>query len=151
MGLLDRLFGAAKAIGGEAPGTDNEPSTRQLEEQVMRDGRPFDVKLREVIAAYPGAVIETGIPADALELRAGKEIYARGGNRCEPKDISYRILVNGKELFIRLWKDYAVYDHCANRQIKMYCDLNGILMLDFFDYLPNALTYMQERIASALA
>ena len=45
---------------------------------------------------------------------------------------------------------YEYYDHTANRQIKKFCDQNGVKMLDFFNYLPNDYDYMEQRIRNTI-
>ena len=117
----------------------------------MRDARPFEEKFREVLSSHSDVMVEQGIPVEVLEAQAGRAIYAKGGNRRLPVSFTYRLTRNGKPLYIRLWKRYEEYDYAANRQVRAYCDMNGIKVLDFFEYMPNAITYMQERIDSALA
>lgn len=43
-----------------------------------------------------------------------------------------------------------MYTRRANREIKDFCDANGVGMLDFFDYLPNEESYMEQRIRENL-
>ncbi|MBQ9609729.1 MAG: hypothetical protein IJV15_09845 [Lachnospiraceae bacterium] len=112
--------------------------------------KSFNDKLNDIISGL-GYSIETNISPSVIENYAGKEIYARRRNYAAPDNISYGIVSNGSTvLYIRLWKDYKKYDHIANRQIKVYCDMNGIKMLDFFDYLPNETGYMTDRIKKEL-
>ena len=129
---------------------ENTPTTAQLNRQYESDARPFDEKLKEVLAELGDVRVEEFIPVDEIEMQAGRKIYTRGGGRCEPDAISYKLSCNGNVVYLRLWKYYAYYNHSANREIKEYCDKSGIKMLDFFDYLPNGVNYMRERIASAL-
>ena len=53
--------------------------------------------------------------------------------------------------FVNLWDTYESYKHTANRELKNYCDSNGIKMVDFFEYLPNEYGYMEERIRREFA
>ncbi len=129
---------------------EGTPTTKQLNEQYERDARPFDEKLKEILAERGDVRIEEFVPVDEIEMQAGKQIYARGGNRCAPEAFNYKLSGNGKVVYIRVWRYYAVYDHAANRQVRAYCDMNGIKVLDFFEYLPNGVNYMRERILAAL-
>ncbi len=126
------------------------PSTSQLEQQYRNDSRSFDEKFNEIMRAYPDVSVDREIPAEAFEQQAGCMVFARGGNRCLPDPISYRLRRGGREYYIRLWKRYEKYDHAANRQIRAFCDSKGIPMLDFFEYLPNGFEYMRGRIAGML-
>ena len=129
---------------------ENEPTTQQLYAQAESDARPFDEKLKEVLAGLGNVSVQEFVPVDEVETPAGKQIYTRGGNRCAPEAFSYKLMLNGKFVYIRLWKYYSSYNHSANREIKEYCDKSGIKVLDFFEYLPNGVNYMRERIGSAL-
>lgn len=115
------------------------------------DKRPFDAKLRE-ITAKTGLDIETrSVSPDELEKQFGQSIYTRSGCYALPDKISYKLVANsGQVLYIRLWSSYAKYNHAANRQIKEFCDSNGVKMLDFFEYMPNEFDYMEQRIQNTL-
>ncbi|MCR4584999.1 MAG: hypothetical protein K5686_04680 [Lachnospiraceae bacterium] len=167
MGLLSNLAklavtaGKLAAAAGEkmeaAEGKGNgyvrpepAPSTAQLKRQAESDGRTFDEKLKEILAGRADVRIEEHVPVDDVEMHAGKQIYTRKGNYCLPDAFSYKLSCGGKVLYIRLWDTYAYYNHAANRQVKEYCDSQGIGVLDFFNYLPNGVNYMRERILAAL-
>ena len=149
---------ANKAVQAKAEaiyGTPSQNSGQTVQTPVQtapaKPKIPFKDKLTEIVSGL-GYSIETNISPAVIESFAGREIYTRGGNYAAPDHISYGIVSNGATvLYIRLWRDYSVYDHAANRQIKVYCDRNGIKMLDFFDYLPNETDYMTDRIKKTLA
>ena len=163
MGLFDSIAKLAKSVsdivsdttGPSTPDVQQnaqqyQEETRRLERQATQDSRPFDVKLHDVTSAIPGCQVDFNISPDFLEAQAGRQIYKRGGNRCLPQDFNYVLSYNGKSVYIRLWKRYPEYDHVANRAIRAHCDLNGIKVLDFFDYLPNGVNYIRQRVVEAL-
>ncbi len=164
MGLFDSIAKLAKSVTDIVSDTTQQPvqqpapgmqqsyqeETRRLERQATQDARPFDVKLHDVTSALPGCQVDLNIAPDYLEAQAGRQIYARGGNRCLPQDFNYILTYNGKSVIIRLWKKYTEYDHAANRAIRTYCEMNGIRILDFFDYLPNGVNYIRQRVVEAL-
>ncbi|MBQ8923565.1 MAG: hypothetical protein IJ053_02105 [Lachnospiraceae bacterium] len=140
----EAIYGTPSQNAGQAAQTPVQ--TKPAEPKIS-----FKDKLTNIISGL-GYDIESNISPAVIESFAGREIYTRGGNYAAPDNISYGIVSNGATiLYIRLWKDYSVYDHAANRQIKTYCDRNGIKMLDFFDYLPNEIGYMTDRIKQTLA
>ena len=159
MSLLGSLAKMAVAAGKMLSEADNKvedyvrpegtPTISQLKQQYEKDARSFDVKLKEVLAERSDIMIEEFVPVDEIELQAGKQIYKRG-NCATPDAFTYKLSANGKSVYIRVWKKYLTYDHVANRQVKTYCDMNGIKVLDFFEYLPNGVNYMRERILEAL-
>ncbi len=159
MSLLGSLAKMAVAAGKMLSEADNKvedyarpagtPTTTQLQQQYEKDARPFDVKLKEVLAERSDVRVEEFVPVDEIEVVAGKQIYKRG-NCATPDAFTYKLSANGKAVYIRVWKKYLTYDHVANRQVKTYCDMNGIKVLDFFEYLPNGVNYMRERILEAL-
>lgn len=51
---------------------------------------------------------------------------------------------------IRLWEDYAVYDHRANRQIKEFCDAKGVKMLDFLSYKDHIMEILTSLYSEAV-
>ena len=160
MSLLGSLAKMAITAGKMLSEADNKvsdvakpesaPSTKQLNEQYESDTRAFDDKLKEILAEIAGVQVSEFVPVDEIEMQAGKNIYTRGGGRCAPEAFSYKLSAGGRTVYIRLWKYYGVYNHSANREVKEYCDKNGIKVLDFFEYLPNGTGYMRERITSAL-
>jgi len=130
---------------------DNNVSVASTASRGKIDRRSFDEKLKE-IATQMGVIISTaGVHPDELEREFGQSIYARGGVYAPPDIIPYKLETGeGKILYIRIWKDYTRYDRTANRQIKKFCDQNGVKMLDFFNYLPNDYDYMEQRIGNAI-
>lgn len=113
--------------------------------------KSFEEKLQDILQNAGNYELRKSIPLDELEQEFGREIYARGSCYCKPENITYGIYQGGNRvLMIRLWWDYAVYSRVANRQIKQYCDANGVRMLDFFEYLPNEEDYMERRIREQL-
>lgn len=115
------------------------------------DDRPFAQKLPDVLKKIGEFEIQTNISPASIEAEAGFEIYKRGGCYCLPKDISYAVYKNGQRvLFINVYDTYKEYTHMANRTIKDYCDKNSTPMMDFFEYMPNELDYMEERIRKAI-
>lgn len=115
------------------------------------DNRSFQQKLQAVLRNIGEFEVRSNISPDELEQEAGMSIYTRGGCYARPDALSYVLYQNGQRvLVINLWWDYASYKHVANREIRRYCDNNGIKVLDFFDYLPNEADYMEERIRTQL-
>ncbi len=115
------------------------------------DNRSFDEKLIAILENAGNYEVRRNISPDELEAEVGTQIYTRSNNYCKPAKLTYGIYKDGQRvLFINLWDYYPEYKHEANRQIKRYCDKNGIKMLDFFDYMPNAADYMEERIRAKL-
>lgn len=115
------------------------------------DDRPFAEKLPEVLKKIGDFEVQKNISPDVIEQEAGFELYPRGGCYRLPKDISYAIYKDGQRvLFINVYDSYQVYTHMANRKIKDYCDQNGTPMMDFFEYMPNELGYMEDRIRKAI-
>ncbi len=116
------------------------------------DDRSFDEKLQSVLGNISMFDIRTNVSVDELEQEAGTQIYTRGGCYAKPDAMSYVLYQGGaRALIINLWSDYKYYNHYANREIAQYCKNNGIKMLNFFEYLPNEVSYMEERIRKALA
>lgn len=115
------------------------------------DDRPFAQKLPDVLNKIGEFEIQENISPASIEAEAGFEIYKRGGCYRLPKDISYAVYKNGQRvLFINVYDTYKEYTHMANRTIKDYCDKNSTPMMDFFEYMPNELDYMEERIRKAI-
>lgn len=115
------------------------------------DDRPFAQKLPDVLKKIGDFQIQENISPDVIEQEAGFQLYKRGGCYRLPKDISYAIYKDGQRvLFINVYDSYQIYTHMANRKIKDYCDQNGTPMMDFFEYMPNELGYMEERIRKAI-
>lgn len=115
------------------------------------DDRLFSQKLPDVLAKIGNFEIRENISPDEIEARAGRELYKRGGCYRIPKDISYGIYRDGEcVLYINTWWSYTTYKQVGNRALKEYCDRSSTPMLDFFEYLPNEVSYMEERIRKAL-
>lgn len=158
MGLFDSIVKLAKSVTDSVADATSEVTsntqsyqeeTRRLDIQAEADGRPFDEKFKEIVASMPGCSVEYEVSPDFLELQAGRQIYARGGNRCPADNFTYVLSYNGKQVYIRLWEEYSVYDHAANRAVGAYCMQMGMKVLDFFDYMPNGVNYMRDRIMQA--
>ena len=127
--------------------SDNEQPTRKLE-----DNRNFDMKFTQIMNGLEGYEVQRGFSPDALEADAGRQIYSRGGCFAKPDMFTYVISKDGERKgFVNLWDTYESYKHTANRELKNYCDSNGIKMVDFFEYLPNEYGYMEERIRREFA
>jgi hypothetical protein len=113
--------------------------------------KSFGEKLQTVLQNAGNYEVRRNIAPEELEQEFGQEIYTRGGGRLEPEKITYGIYQGDKRiLLIRYWETYEIYTHKANRQIKDYCDANGVKILDFFEYLPNQEDYMEQRIRNEL-
>lgn len=139
-------FGEAERQTSSSPSQNRAVSARKEE-----DDREFSIKLPEVIQKIGEYEIRRNISPDELEQEAGRQIYTRGGVYCKPENISYGIYKDGQRLLlINSWWGYEVYKHKANRQIREYCDTHNIKVLDFFEYLPNRMNYMEERIREQL-
>lgn len=111
----------------------------------------FEEKLQAILENAGNYEVRKNISPDELEMECGQQIYIRGGCYSAPELITYGIYRDGyRVLYVRLWDTYREYNHAANRQIKQFCDGNGIKMLDFFDYLPNEENYMDQRIREQL-
>lgn len=114
--------------------------------------KSFDEKLMPILERAGQYEVRRDISPDELEREFGQEIYVRGGCYSEPDHITYGIYQGGSRiLLIRHWVFYSDYARAANRQIRSFCDANGIKVLDFFDYLPNEEDYMEKRITEQLA
>lgn len=116
-----------------------------------RQEESFEEKLRRILQNAGGYELRMGILPNELEQEFGQEIYTRGGCYCEPENITFGIYQgDNRLLLIRLWCSYQEYNRKANRQIKGFCDANGVKLLDFFEYLPNEEDYMDHRIREQL-
>ena len=135
---------------------DNYPysydnSTEYDEEENYDDSGSFDEKLSGILVEIGSVNVERYIEPDVFEQQYGQTVYTRGGCYALPDRISYKLTgEGGKVLYIRLWDDYNRYNHIANRQIKTFCNNNGIKMIDFFNYMPNRYSYMKKRIQDNL-
>lgn len=113
----------------------------------------FEVKLKEILENAGGYELKNNVPLEEIEQQYGQNAYTHGRNRCycEPEAISYGIYQNGVcKLYIRLWKEYSIYSRVANREVWEFCHQWDIPMLDFFEYMPNEVSYMKNRIAKYL-
>ncbi len=160
MGFLDKLLKGAKIVGEIASEVSNGQKSAETPEQTpayapaqtpaYAPEKSFEEKLQAILQNAGNYELRSSISPDDLEQELGQKIYSRSGCK-SPENITYGVYENGNRvLFIRLWDEYALYDHKANRQIKVYCDANGIKMLDFFEYLPNEESYMDQRIRANL-
>lgn len=137
------------------PIKESNTSTSQNKAVFLEDDEDeygeFNSKLIKVLQKIGDYEICRNISPDELEQQAGQQIYTRGGVYCKPENIDYGIYKDGQRiLLINCWRNYGKYKRAANRQIKRYCDTHGIKMLDFFGYLPNRNSYMEERIREQL-
>ncbi len=139
MGLFDKLLNkSVKSAISSQNKVFREPKKR------------FEEKLQIILQNAGNYELRKIVSPDELEQEFGQQIYSRNGC-CRPESITYGIYQDGNRiLLIRLWKDYSFYNRKANRQIKQYCDANGVRMLDFFEYLPNEEDYMEQRIREQL-
>lgn len=141
MGLLNKL------LNREEGALFNRISDSKAE----RVEQGFEEKLQVILQNAGNYELKKDILPDTLEQEFGREIYTRGGNRCQPDKFTYGIYKGSERiLYIRLWDFYSDYARAANRQIKSFCDANRIKMLDFFDYMPNEENYMEQRIREQL-
>ena len=132
-----------------APTTSTVSVSNTTEEY---DDRPFAQKLPDVLKKIGDFQVQKNISPDVIEQEAGFELYKRGGCYRLPQNITYAVYKDGQRvLFINVYDDYDVYKHMANRQIKDYCDQSGTPMLDFFEYMPNELAYMEDRIRKVIS
>ena len=152
MGFLDKLIKGAQIIGEIA----SEVSDAQQSSAGSTPAAPyvpeksFEEKVQAALQKAGSYELRSNISPDDLEQEFGQEIYTRRGCK-RPENITYGIYQAGNRvLLIRLWTNYGDYNHMANRQIKEFCDANGVKMLDFFDYLPNEENYMDQRIRANL-
>lgn len=171
MGLFDSLLKSGlKAVGNAVADVVSDAVTEALKgdskngektqravqsatQSVASDNRSFDQKLQAVLTNIDTFEVRKNVSVDELEQEAGSKIYTRGGCYAKPDNFSYVLYKGGQRvLIVNLWWNYHNdYKHYANREIKKYCDSNGIKVLDFFDYLPNEVGYMEERIRKCLA
>ncbi len=113
----------------------------------------FGAKLKEILEAEGDYEIKNNISIEALEQSFGPDAYTRRDSRCyaKPNMITYGIYQDGVcKLYIRLWQTYGEYNRVANREVREFCDMRSVPMLDFFDYLPNEVSYVKGRIAQYL-
>jgi len=168
MGFLDKLLkNGLKVIGDvvsdavadtlkesfnvEKKEAESENLIKNSAKKVVEE-KSFEQKLNEVLTNIGTYEIHKNIAPDELEKEAGKEIYTRGGCYALPEAFSYAVYRGGARVaYINNWETYAAYKHYANREIKSYCESNGIKVIDFFDYLPNEIGYMEDRLRGLLA
>lgn len=144
-------LGLNKESDGRADTQGSEKQWNRAASQSIED-RSFDEKLKSVLGSLGVFEIRTNVPVEELEQEAGTQLYTRGGCYAKPDAMSYVLYEGGERaLVINLWWEYKYYNHYANREIAQYCKNSGIKVLDFFDYLPNEIDYMEERIRKALA
>jgi len=147
-GLRGGLSKAEAAVNKPSASSKSAPVSKASD---TYDDKSFAEKLPEVLKKIGNFEVQKNISPDVIEQEAGFELYKRGGCYRLPKDISYAIYKDGQRvLFINVYDSYQVYTHMANRKIKDYCDQNGTPMMDFFEYMPNELGYMEDRIRKAI-
>ena len=141
----------AEATVNEVQHTMQANSQNDTEGDAPVVEKSFEEKLQTILENAGNYEVRKNISPDELETEYGQQIYIRGGCYSAPELITYGIYRDGyRVLYVRLWDTYREYNHAANRQIKQFCDGNGIKMLDFFDYLPNEEGYMDQRIREQL-
>lgn len=164
MGLFDKLLksgvaavaskaaeAAMDVVNDAIKAAGQESDSKTTLTQSAQEGGSFDAKLASVLKKIGEYEVRKDISPDILEQESGAQIYTRGGCYCKPNNFTYSLYQDGKRvLIINLWDFYQDYKHFANREIREYCAGNGIKMLDFFDYLPNEIGYMEQRISEAL-
>ena len=114
------------------------------------DKRAFDVKFREAVASIAGVSIEENVSPETVESGLGKSVIVRKGTYSAPSKIAFAVNANGKTIYVRNFKKYSEYARTNNRILRSECEKNGIPMLDFFDYLPNNVGYIKNRITSKI-
>lgn len=155
MGLFNRLLReGTKALGDVIAEQGSKALREALSDQPNRASvrePKFEEKLKAIVDRHEEYELQGSISPDELEREAGREIYTRKNGWCRPDPISFCITRYGaRALLINIWDDYGRYKRTANREIRKYCDENGIRVLDFFRYLPNETDYMEERIMGQL-
>ena len=167
MGFLDKLLkNGLKAIGDavsdavtdtlkENFGVNNTEEPEKVaacSSRTVSEEKTFEQKLKEVLTNIGTYEIRKNVAPDELEKEAGKAIYTRGGCYALPEAFTYAVYQGGTRVaYINNWETYEAYKHFANREIKSYCETNGIEVIDFFDYLPNEIGYMEDRLRGLLA
>lgn len=152
MGFLDKLMKGAQILGDIASEVSNAQKSAETPAQASTYApeKSFEEKLQAILQNAGNYELQRNLSPDDLEQEFGEEIYTRSGCK-RPDNITYGIYQNGdRVLLIRFWEEYASYNHRANRQIKEFCDANHVKMLDFFAYLPNEESYMDQRIRTNL-
>lgn len=152
MGFLDKLIKGAQIIGEIASEVSNakETSAGTTQAAPYVPEKSFEEKVQTALQKAGDYELRRNIFPEDLEQEFGKEIYSRKGCK-RPENITYGVYQDGNRiLLIRLWMDYGLYNRQANRQIKEFCDKNHVKMLDFFAYLPNEESYMDQRIRASL-
>lgn len=152
MGFLDKLIKGAQIIGEIASEVSNakETSAGTTQAAPYVPEKSFEEKIKAALHKVGDYELRSNISPDDLEQEFGKEIYSHKGCK-RPENITYGVYQDGNRiLLIRLWMDYGLYNRQANRQIKEFCDKNHVKMLDFFAYLPNEESYMDQRIRASL-
>lgn len=152
MGFLDKLIKGAQMLGEMA--SEMNTAERSVSGPVHTapyvPEKSFEEKLQTVLQNAGSYELRNNISPDELEREFGQEIYTRKGCK-RPENITYGIYQAGNRvLLIRLWTNYGDYNHRANRQIREFCESHGAKILDFFGYLPNEESYMDQRIRANL-
>lgn len=164
MGLFDSLLKAgvkavtSKVVGDAVDmvvdsitGNNQSGSSKTTFTQSTEDNRSFNEKMNAVLENIGGYEVRKNISPDTLEQEYGTAIYTRGGCYAKPENMAYTLYKDGQRvLIVNLWDTYKNYKHFANREIRDYCVRKGIKVLDFFDYMPNEIGYMEQRIREEL-
>ncbi len=143
MGFFDKILNRRAGMLGD---TIKDAADKFASDSGKKDKRKFDDKIKDVFEELSGYEIEKNVSVDIIETIACREAYSHK-RKIGPQAISYGIKKDGQYvMFIRLWGDYNKYNRSSNREVKRFCDGHKIVMLDFFDYLPNEYQYMLDRI-----
>ena len=144
----------SSALGQEQRDTWEEPGSRSGmggSQSTRVQEKSFEQKVQEILQRAGDYTLRENVSPEELEQEFGREIFTRSRNWCSPDAIDYAVYQGGNRvLMIRMWECYTDYNHKSNRQIKEFCDANGVKMLDFFAYLPNEEDYMEQRIREQL-
>lgn len=173
MGLFDKLLSRGAQVLGDAVSDavsgkvsevmngDNEigNAMRSMKESVSMkdntgeeiDNRSFDEKLRQILENAGITSVRTNVSVDDVSAERGCQLYTLQPGCHKPSAISYVIYRDEQPvMFIRAWMDYSEYNRLCNRQIIDNCKVAGIQLQDYFLYLPNEYSYMEERVGNGL-
>lgn len=116
-----------------------------------RDNWSFDKKMRQILADAGIVSVKTVVPVDDMCAELGYQLYELQRGCYKPDSFSYVVYRDERPvLLIRVWGDYNSYNKNCNRQVKENCKLTGVPLQDYFLYLPNEYSYMEERVGNGL-
>lgn len=167
MGLFDKLLSRGAQVLGDAVSDavsgkvsevmngDNEigNAMRSMKDntRAKNDNRSFDEKLRQILENAGITSVRTNVSVDDVSAERGCQLYTLQPGCRKPSAISYVIYRDEQPvMFIRAWMDYSEYNRLCNRQIIDNCKVAGIQLQDYFLYLPNEYSYMEERVGNGL-